>query len=639
MAKTKQPQQTQQPPAWAAELAEKYQSGIAHAFLLHGNVQDYIAGLPGQALKNYLISSFSERDVVVCWNRATGFFLPASDMRRKFVELTGIPLPLSGGGTGAGQLPPLRGALGRTGGFASGLNAMATDSSTDLTQALEKIRQPGDALDFLTRLLRAKPSPAGASGSRQAPSTLRSAVILDYAESIAPATEAAASETDRTVLVTLSEWGRDTDIASRDHILIIIASDLHDLNERLRKSGARWEQVYIPFPSFEERASFARTLIEDPENHVSLAEGVTYEDIARLTTGLRYIDLEDIMLRASFNEQAISRELVKQRKDEIMASEFEEVLQVVENEFGFDELGGMNEVKEDLRESIIAPMHSGQSRLVPQGMLLMGPAGTGKTRLARALAKEAGVTFVELQPSKIFSKWVGDTERRLERALTAIKAMTPCIVFVDEIDQAMSRGESGDNGVSNRVFKRLMEVMSDTMLRGKVLWIAASNRPDLLDAALLRPGRLDKKIPILAPDAAERASILAVLTRAAFGDADLPDPEAYQRLADQMENYTGAEIEVVVGKAAQLRARSHDSLSIPAALQQAYERIIPTTQNIEAMTRLALLHCNDLDLVPAHLRDLARQVRHPQFQRDDQDEDEQQNEMPKGRRRARHRDW
>jgi ATP-dependent 26S proteasome regulatory subunit len=190
--------------------------------------------------------------------------------------------------------------------------------------------------------------------------------------------------------------------------------------------------------------------------------------------------------------------------------------------------------------------------------------------------------------------------------------------------------------VSNRVFKRLMEVMSDTTLRGKVLFVCASNRPDLLDAALLRPGRLDKKIPILAPDATERASILAVLTRAAFGATDLPDPEAYQRLADQMENYTGAEIEGVVGKAAQLRARSRDSLSIPIALQQAYERIIPTTQNIEAMTRLALLHCNDLDLVPAHLRELARSVRHPQSQRED--EDELQDGTPQGRR-TRRRDW
>ena len=343
------------------------------------------------------------------------------------------------------------------------------------------------------------------------------------------------------------------------------------------------------------------------------------EDLARLTTGLRFIDLEDISLRASFHHQPISRTMVKQRKDEIMASEFEEVLQVVENEFGFEAIGGMEEVKADAWETIIHPMRSGNLRVVPQGELLMGPAGTGKTKFARALSKEAGLTFVELQPSKIFSKWVGDTERRLERALTAIKAMIPCIVFIDEVDQAINRGESGDSGVSNRVFKRLMEVMSDTTLRGKVLWIAATNRPDLLDAALLRPGRLDKKVPILAPDATERSSILSVLTKAAFPGETYPTDKEYLELAAKMENYTGAEIEGVIGKAVQLYARGRE-LTIIQALQEAYEKIIPTTQNIEGMTRLALLYCNDLDLVPSHLRDLAREVRHPQARREMQEQ-------------------
>jgi transitional endoplasmic reticulum ATPase len=372
-------------------------------------------------------------------------------------------------------------------------------------------------------------------------------------------------------------------------------------------------------------------LIESPENQVELADGMSYEERARLTTGLRYIDIEDIVLRASFQEQPVTRRLVKTRKDEIVASEFEEVLQVVENESGFEALGGLTEIKDDLLENVVKPMRQGNYRLVPQGILLMGPAGTGKTRLARALAKEAGVTFVELQPSKIFSKWVGDTERRLERALSATKAMTPCIVFIDEVDQAVGRGESGDSGVSNRVFKRLMEIMSDTTFRGKIVWVVASNRPDLLDAALLRPGRLDKKIPILAPDATERASILAVLTIEAFGkEVALPTEQEYQALADQMEGYTGAEIEGIVGKATQLCAKSGGTWSIAHCLQEAYERIIPSTQDLDSMTRLALLHCNDLDLVPAHLRELARAVRKPAA-----DVDENEARLPQGRRSRR----
>src|SRR6266699_5677746 len=454
----------QRPPAWADELAIKYQSNIAHAFLIHGNVPDYVGGLAGQTLKNYLIESFASRDLVICWDRASGFSLPTAKMLQTFVDIAGIPIP--GGtplGTGASSV--------RGGGLASGLNrTAATTGSGDLTALLEKIRKPEDALDALSRVLHWR-SPRKPGGGEADP--FRVAVILDYAESVAPATEAAASEIDRTTLVTLNSWGRDRAIGDHEHIIVMIANELHDLNERLRRSSARWEHIEVPFPILEERQAFIDLLLaSDPE--MRLAEGLTAQEMARMTTGLRYIDLEDILLRASFQGQAVDRALIKQRKDEIMSSEFADVLHIAEVETGFEMLGGLEEVKRDLLDTVVAPMRAGELRLVPQGILLMGPAGTGKTRLAKALAKESGVTFVELDLSKIFSKWVGDTERRLERALEAIIAWRPCIVFVDEIDQSVGRGESGDSGVSNRVFKRLMEVMADTTLRGHVLWICAS---------------------------------------------------------------------------------------------------------------------------------------------------------------------
>ncbi len=616
----------QRPPAWANDLIVKYQSNIAHASLLHGNVQDYVGGLAGQSLKNYLIESFSSRDLVICWDRANGFTLPTAPMRQRFIDIAGIPLP---GGTASANATSARG-----GGLAVGLNrAAATTTGSDLAAILEKIRKPEDALDILSRVLHWRP----ARRADQDETPFRVAVILDYAESIAPATEAAASEIDRTVLVTLTSWGQDRGLGDREHILVMIASEPHDLNERLHRKSACWEHIEVPFPTLEERAAFIQSLVAGDEN-MRLAEGLTAQEMARLCTGLRYIDLEDVLLRASFQAHPVDQALIKQRKDEIMSSEFADVLHISEVDFGFESLGGLEEVKRDLRETVVATMRAGELRLVPQGILLMGPAGTGKTRLANALAKESGVTFVELNLSKIFSKWVGDTERRLERALEAIVAWRPCIVFIDEVDQSVSRGESGDSGVSNRVFKRLMEVMADTTLRGHVLWMVASNRPDLLDTALLRPGRLDKKIPILAPDAHERAAILAVLTRAGWASApekDFPTPEQYATLVDPMIDYTGAEIEGVVGKAVQLRARNRQ-FSILEALQQAYEKILPTTQNIGLMTRLALFYCNDLDLVPEEHRELARALRHPGARAELLEEQEETELSP---RRPRRRDW
>src|SRR5260370_39185703 len=110
----------QRPPAWANDLIVKYQSNIAHAFLLHGNVRDYVGGLAGQSLKNYLIESFSTRDLVVCWDRASGFSLPTAPMRQRFIDIAGIPLPGSSS-TGAG-------AAARGGGLAGGLNRAAAQA-------------------------------------------------------------------------------------------------------------------------------------------------------------------------------------------------------------------------------------------------------------------------------------------------------------------------------------------------------------------------------------------------------------------------------------------------------------------------------------------------------------------------------
>lgn len=615
-----------QQPEWASELTIKYQSNISHAFLLHGNVQDYVAGLAGQSLKGYLTDSFRGRDLVVSWDRANGFTLPTQKMRQKFIEIAGIPVPNQ---PGAVQ-PPARS-------LASGLNRAATPANADLAAILSKIRNPSDALDALSQVLHWRP-PKRNEGGQEVEDPFRVAVVLDYAESIAPATDAAAAENDRSALVTLSSWGRERLIGDHEHLLVLIVNELSDMNERLRRSSARWEHIEIPFPTVEERAAFIQSLL-DGDEEMRLADSLSTMEMARLCTGLRYIDLEDILLRASFQGQAVDQRLIKRRKDEIVASEFADVLRVVDVDYGFERLGGLEEVKHDLLETVVAPMRSGEYRLVPQGVLLMGPAGTGKTQIAKALAGESKVTFVSLDLSKIFSKWVGATERSLERAIEAIIAWRPCIVFIDEVDQAVSRGESGDSGVSNRVFKRLMEIMADTTWRGHVLWVAATNRPDLLDAALLRPGRLDKKIPILAPSAVERTAILAVLTQAGFTDAkakDLPSNEEYAALAGTMVDYTGAEIEGVVGKAVQLRARNRQ-LSIIDALRQAFEKIIPTTQNITLMTRLALLHCNDLDLVPEEHRELARQLRHPGARAELLDEEAEETELTP--RRPRKREW
>jgi transitional endoplasmic reticulum ATPase len=600
MTTTKKATQAERP-AWATMLSDKYRSGIAYTFMLHGNTQDYVAGIPGQTLRNYLLSSFKDRTITVYWNMESGFSFSHNDMRTRFAEIVGLT-----------QAQPQTGRSG----LASGLNA-TVQSQGDIAAQLAKVRNPAAALEMLSKLLRYKPTKQHRSDPD--PEPIKVAVVLDYAEFIAPEGNGTPSEADRLALVTLSEWSRDNTIANNDALIVMVATDIGDVNERLRRSGARWEQIEIPFPTFAERVSFARFLVEQSsEIEVSIAPDFAYEDFARLTTGLRFIDIEDVVLRASFEGVPISRTVVKARKDEIMNGEYGQLIQIEEAEFGFSSIGGMVEMKQEVMRTIIQPMRTGNTRLVPQGLLLIGPPGTGKTRFSYALSKEAGFTFVVLQLSKIFHKFVGDTERNLDRALYAIKAMAPCIVFIDEVDQAFSRGESGDSGVSNRLFKRVMEFMSDTTQRGKIIFIGATNRPDLMDKALLRPGRFDRKYPFFVPTSQERADILSILTKAVFSDEDeslLPTPEQYQTLAERMtDEYTGAEVENLLVKAASTYALG--GVTIFQALEHAYEVIIPSTGDIESMTNLALLYSNDLDLVPVRYRETARKLRHPDARRE-----------------------
>jgi len=314
---------------------------------------------------------------------------------------------------------------------------------------------------------------------------------------------------------------------------------------------------------------------------------------------LNRMHIEDIFLRASEAEGVITRELIKERKRSTVAAEFGEVIEMMEPTFGFADIGGLQNVKDFALRSIIRPMLDGRKQRVPMGVLFTGPAGTGKTALAQAIAKESGVPCVILNPAKLFGQYVGNTERNLDKALRAIVALGKAIVFMDEIDQTVNRGGGGDSGVSNRFFKRLLEFMSDTTHRGDIVFLAATNRPDLIDAAMKRPGRFDRKIPFLVPDANDRESIVRVQARRY--DLELAEDCDLAEVVAASDKWTGAEIEAGVVKAVELV--EDEALSPCAALLAAVRRLRPSTSDIEFQTLLAIQECNDVDLLPAAYRE------------------------------------
>jgi len=237
------------------------------------------------------------------------------------------------------------------------------------------------------------------------------------------------------------------------------------------------------------------------------------------------------------------------------------------------------------------------------GILLCGPSGTGKTLLVNALAKSSGFNCVKIDMSRILGQYVGESEKNFKKCLLGAQSQQPVIVFVDEIDTTFRRGESGDSGVSRNIFSEFLQFTGNTHNRGKVIFIAATNRPDLLDAALKRAGRFDKKIPILLPEADERAEIYRIMIKKYGFDTDVTD---FTPFGQQSENYTGAEIETVVRKAYEIAndAGMESAVLTSNILNEAIKRCRPSTQQVEFMTMMAIKECDDKDLLPDSYKEL-----------------------------------
>src|SRR2546427_24699 len=216
--------------------------------------------------------------------------------------------------------------------------------------------------------------------------------------------------------------------------------------------------------------------------------------------------------------------------------------------------GGLEPAKQELAEAVEWPLKYGKlfaqaGAKAPKGVLLYGPPGTGKTLLAKAVATESEANFISVKGPEFLSKWVGESERAVRETFRKAKAAAPCVVFFDEIDAVTpNRGNSADGQVTERVISQILTEMDGVEELHNVTVIAATNRPDLVDPALLRPGRFDRLVYIPPPDLEAREAILAIHTK---GKPLAPDVNL-DEIAARTENYTGAEIAAVCNRAAML---------------------------------------------------------------------------------------
>lgn len=577
-------------PSWVRDLHQRIEAEASTLFIVHHNIADYVP--LGQAFLPFplfLAQWLQQTDTVIFYNRSTGLRFPDQETQRRFREGAGLKGERD---QPEAQLEEQRRRALMALGEATGAEPPPLPT------------HPSKVIPLVGQALR---SGRLRNGRR------RAIAVLEYAESLAPATDISCMhEDDRTNLVALLSFAADRTIPEQGGVLLLTVGNLADLHPTLRQPGGRVEVIEIPLPDEAERLRYIEHLLDQDGLKLSMSA----QALARATGGLTRLHLEQLCRHAKAKGSSLTFEEIKQGKREILQQELYGMVELVEPSFALDTIGGLAAVKEFLRE-VIQAIRDGDLKMVPRGITLLGPPGVGKTAVAEALAKECGFNFVKITNPR--EKWVGASERNYWKILQSLRALTPLVVLEDEADQSeQSRDEvSGDSGVGNRLRQMRFEFTGDPTIQGKVLWIRITNRPDRLDPAERRSGRFSERIPLLLPDADERAAIFSIMPKKhgfATAAVDLAKMAVLceERFPGQI---TGADIEEI-----SLRAYRHARVRGAKTVggedyRWAIADFIPSqsADMIHRQELMAVSHCSSRRFLPERYRDVgAERLRPPE---------------------------
>jgi transitional endoplasmic reticulum ATPase len=358
-------------------------------------------------------------------------------------------------------------------------------------------------------------------------------------------------------------------LKERGQVVVIGATNIPNvLDPALRRPGRFDREIAIGVPDRNGRLE----VLQIHTRGMPLAEGVNLERLAEITHGFVGADLEALCREAAMT--TLRKAMPQLRLDdgflsedlllnlEVTMDDFVEALRDVEPsaireiftevpDVAWEDVGGLEEAKRALKEAVewplkYADLFTQMGATPPKGILLSGPPGTGKTLLAKAVASQSGVNFISIKGPALLSKWVGESEKAVREVFRKARQASPCIVFFDEVDAlAPARGSGHDSSATDRVISQLLtELDGIEELRGVVV-LAATNRPDLIDPALLRAGRFDIQIALPPPDERARREILAIHTRR----MPLADDVDLDVMTRQTEGMTGAGIEALCRQA------------------------------------------------------------------------------------------
>ncbi|MEF8777698.1 MAG: CDC48 family AAA ATPase [Natronomonas sp.] len=407
-------------------------------------------------------------------------------------------------------------------------------------------------------------------------------VFIDEIDSIAPKRGETSGDVERRVVAQLLSLMDGLD--ERGDVIVIGATNRVDaLDPALRRGGRFDREIEIGVPDKEGR----KEILQVHTRGMPLADGIDLDQYAENTHGFVGADLESLTKEAAMNALRRIRPELDLEQDEIDAdilesmsvskADFKDALKGISPsamrevfvevpDVSWDSVGGLEDTKERLRETIQWPLDypevfEAMDVDAANGILLYGPPGTGKTLMAKAVANEAKSNFISIKGPELLNKYVGESEKGVREVFEKARSNAPTVVFFDEIDSiAGERGaRMGDSGVGERVVSQLLTELDGLEALEDVVVIATTNRPDLIDSALLRPGRLDRHVHVPVPDRDARRAIFAVHTR----DKPLADDVDIDELADETDGYVGADIEAVCREASMAATREFIN-SVPA---------------------------------------------------------------------------
>src|ERR687890_263094 len=405
-----------------------------------------------------------------------------------------------------------------------------------------------------------------------------SIIFIDEIDSIAPKREEVSNEVERRIVAQLLSLMDG--MTSRGKVVVIAATNrINAIDPALRRPGRFDREIEIGVPNRDGRLE----VLQIHTRGMPIDKDVNLEKLADISHGFVGADLQALAKEAAIralrrvlpqvdlSSESIPAEtlrkiivtmqdfldIIKEMEPSAMREVFVEVPDVK-----WEDIGGLSSIKQELQEAVEWPLKYQRiftyaDAIPPKGILLYGPPGTGKTLIAKAAANESEANFISIKGPELLSKWVGESEKGVREVFRKARQAAPCIIFFDEIDAIAPRrgGDFGDSHVTERLISQLLTELDGLEILTNVIVIGATNRPDIIDPALLRPGRFDRLLYVPPPGRDSRIQIIKIHTK----KKHLAEDVNIDQLADNTEGYTGADIASLSSAAVMLALREHIS--------------------------------------------------------------------------------